>query len=301
PCSHFGRTPPCALNLIKHEFKEVVIAMKDPNPIVAGSGIKLLEEAGIKVKIGLLEAEAKKLNKFYIANILNKKPFITLKLATSIDGKIQDQYGDSKWISSAKSRSDVQLSRALSMAILSSSQSIIMDDARLSIREDEIKLNLSKNYTKFQESLSLKNEIKIILDKDSKLTGYEKIFSTKGDIYIVSLEENELIKKHSNVKFIKAKLTNGQIDLNKLIDSIYKLGINSIFIECGSILATSFLKENLVDELHIYQAPFFLGKLAKNMVGFDDIKISAKKEFILNNVQTFCNDIKVVYTLKNYM
>ncbi|MGL4374564.1 MAG: bifunctional diaminohydroxyphosphoribosylaminopyrimidine deaminase/5-amino-6-(5-phosphoribosylamino)uracil reductase RibD, partial [Turicibacter sp.] len=134
PCSHEGKTPPCAKKLIKHQLAKVVIGMLDPNPLVSGSGVKLLQEAGIEVEIGILEKECKKLNEVFIKYIVQKKPFVVLKSAMSLDGKIATASGESKYITSEAAREQVHEQRHQLSAIMVGVNTIIMDDPQLTCR-----------------------------------------------------------------------------------------------------------------------------------------------------------------------
>ncbi|BBI60651.1 hypothetical protein HSBAA_19570 [Vreelandella sulfidaeris] len=140
PCSHTGRTGPCAVALLEAKVARVVIAMQDPNPQVSGRGIRLLEEAGIEVAVGLLESEARALNPGFIARMTRQRPFVRLKMAMSLDGRTAMGSGESQWITGPEARAQVQRLRARSSAILSGVESIIMDDSRLTLRADQLQL-----------------------------------------------------------------------------------------------------------------------------------------------------------------
>lgn len=258
PCSHYGKTPPCCDLIIEKGFKRVIIAMTDPNPKVAGEGIQRLKEAGIEVINGILEDEAKELNKIFLKDILQKQPYITIKTATTLDGKIATKTGESKWITDEVSRKEVQKLRNQYDSILTSSATVIKDNPSLTCR--------MKNG---------KNPIRIILDTNLSTSKDAKVYNNDGTKIIVIVGEHvsdEKIKKHAqNAEFLKCPLKNNHIDLTKAVNLIYERKIKSILIESGGTLNKAFIEENLPDELIQFIAPKILGdKDGINFVqGFD--------------------------------
>lgn len=246
PCSHYGKTPPCCDLIIEKGFKKVIIAMTDPNPKVAGEGIRRLKEAGIEVINGILEDEAKELNKIFLKDILQKKPYITIKTATTLDGKIATKTGESKWITDEVSRKEVQKLRNQYDSILTSSSTVIKDDPSLTCR--------MKNG---------RNPIRIILDTNLSTSKKAKVYNNDGTKIIIIVGEHvsdEKIKNHTqNAEFIKCPTKNGHIDLKKAISLIYERKIKSILIEAGGTLNKAFIEENLPDELIQFIAPKILG------------------------------------------
>lgn len=253
PCSHWGKTPPCVDLIIEKKIKRVVIAMKDVNPKV--DGIVKLKEAGIEVKIGVLEEEAKFLNRIFIKNMTKKLPYVVLKTATTIDGKIATKTGDSKWITSEESRAEVYRMRKGFDCILTSSNTVIAD-------------NPSMEHT----------GIKCILDKNSLISKDAKILK-QGAIYIATKEN--------------APIKDGQLDLKSVLKDLYKKGVCSVFIECGGTLAGAFLKENLVDEIYQFIAPKILNdNSGMSCFNGDSItKISKSKKLKIYETQIFGPDV----------
>ena len=160
PCSHYGRTPPCAKLLQDSGVSRVVIAMEDPNPSVAGRGITMLQQAGIQVDVGILEAEARALNLGFLSRMEQKKPYVQVKLASSLDGKTALANGESKWITGEAARSDVQTHRAEACAILSTASTVLADDAALNVRAEQ----LSFEYPLDETNAEIRQPIKVILD-----------------------------------------------------------------------------------------------------------------------------------------
>ena len=278
PCSHHGKTPPCADLIIEKGFKKVIIGMEDPNPIVAGRGIKKLQEAGIEVVLDVLKKECEELNRIFLKNIINKKPYITMKSAITFDGKIATNTGNSKWITDEKSRKEVQKIRNYHDAILTSSQTVIMDNPSLTCR--------MKNG---------KNPIRIILDSQLSTSPNSKVYNADGvKVYLLTTKkDNKLYPK--NVEVITVKEKNNHIDLTKAIEILYDKGIKSILVEAGGTLNKVFLEENLIDELILFIAPKILGdKTGINFVeGFNRTELSQCNNLTITKVQKLKNDIMI--------
>ena len=257
PCSHYGKTPPCVDLIIKHKLKTVVFAMKDPNPKV--DGISKLRASGIEVIEGVLEEEAKFLNRVFIKNITQKLPYVVLKTATTMDGKIATITGDSKWITSDESRKEVYRMREEFDCILTSSNTVIADDPKMEVNE---------------------RQTKCILDKDNRTSKDAKIYQ-QGQIYIAN-KDNTLLK-------------NGQLDLRVILEELYKKGISSVFIECGGKLAGAFLKENLIDEIYQFIAPKIVNdNNAKSCFNGDSLeKIADCKKFRIYETCMMGDDVLI--------
>lgn len=216
PCSHFGKTPPCVDLIIKHKLKRVVIGMKDVNPKV--DGITKLKNAGIEVDF-VLEVEARFLNRMFIKTMTEKMPYVVLKTASTMDGKIASKTGSSKWITSETARKEVYRMRKEFDCIMTSSNTVIADNP------------------------SMQHNFKCILDKDLRTPKDAKIYQ-QGEIYIASKENTPLKDK--------------QLDIEAVLKNLYSKGIYSVFVECGGTLAGSMLKDNLIDEVYQFIAPKIL-------------------------------------------
>ncbi len=268
PCSHHGKTPPCADRIIKEGLKKVVIGMQDPNPKVAGSGIKKLNDAGIEVVTDILEGECKKLNEIFIKNIKEKKSFIAVKTASTIDGKIAASSKSSKWITSEKARNKVQQLRNKYDAILTGSGTVLEDDPSLTCRMD-----------------NGRNPVRIIIDSTLKTSPTAKVYNQCGTqvwVAVADFIEDEKIKNYpKHINFIKCPLSNAKkIDLNYLTKKLYENNIYSIMIEAGGLLNGAFIKENLVDKLYLFVAPKILG---------DNAGLSIFDGFNINNIKKCIN------------
>ena len=271
PCSHFGKTPPCAEKIKKMKIKKCVIACLDPNPIVAGRGKKILEEAGIEVVVGVREKEAKELNKVFMKYITEKNPYLFLKCAITLDGKIATNERDSKWITNEKSREKVQFLRHEYMGIMVGINTLINDNPRLTARiENGI------------------NPFRIVVDPHL-CTPLESNFVNMADdnksIIITSKEneKNDKIKEleNKNVKIIYMEGFDFSVD--KILKKIGELKIDSVLLEGGSYLISKAFKENRIDGGEIFIAPKILGGGLPFINGFDFKEI--KDCFHLENVK----------------
>ena len=276
PCSHYGKTPPCADLIIEKGIKAVVYGMKDPNPKVAGKGIRKLKDAGINIIGPVLEKECKKLNEVFFKNHTQRKTFVALKTATTIDGKISTKSGDSKWITSEKSRNEVKKIRKFYDAILTSSSTIIADNPSM----------LHKN--------------KIILDRELK-TDLDFNIYKNGNIYVFYSEDknNTLELKQSkrpDIKYIKTPSDDRKLNISFILKKLYDFGIMSVLVESGGSLNGSFLPH--IDKLYHFIAPKILGDNSGKSC-FDGLitdKISQCTNLKFESSKIFGDDILVIYS-----
>ena len=271
PCSHFGKTPPCAEKIKKMKIKKCVIACLDPNPIVAGRGKKILEEAGIEVVVGVREKEAKELNKVFMKYITEKNPYLFLKCAITLDGKIATNERDSKWITNEKSREKVQFLRHEYMGIMVGINTLINDNPRLTAR---IKNGI--------------NPFRIVVDPHLCTpleSNFVKMADDNKSIIITSKEneKNDKIKEleNKNVKIIY--MEGYDFSVHEILKKIGELKIDSILLEGGSYLISKAFKENRIDGGEIFIAPKILGGGLPFIDGFDFKEI--KDCFHLQNVK----------------
>ena len=266
PCSHYGRTPPCALGLIEAGIVRVVVAMTDPNPVVAGRGIALLRAAGITVETGLLEAAAEALNPGFLTKMRTGRPFVRLKLAASLDGAVALANGDSKWLTGAAAREDVQLFRAQSCAVLSTAETVLQDHALLNVRSEHVTP---------RNDGSLRQPLRVILDSRGRLQGDEPIFSQAGDILLIrqpGLALLPLLSMRADETACQVNYTELGLDpqqrfaLIDILALLSALAVHMLWVEAGGTLAGEFYRQQLIDELVIYQAPMLLGVGSKPML-----------------------------------
>lgn len=267
PCSHHGKTPPCADLIIERGLKKVVIGMQDVNPIVAGNGINKLQKAGIEVISGIMEEECKKLNEIFIKNMTQNKCFIAIKTATTLDGKIATSNGSSKWITSSAAREKVKEIRNCYDAIMTTSSTILADNPTMLHRK------------------------KIILDRKLK-TNLEAPIYKNGEIYLF----NETLDMfEGGVNFIKTPVIANKLDLEFVFERAYELGIKSILIESGGILNGSALK--YTDKIYHFIAPKITGDNSSlscfNFQKINDINNSLN--FKIESIEHFEPDILLTY------
>lgn len=277
PCSHWGKTPPCADLIIEKGFKRVIAGMVDPNPEVAGRGIEKLKKAGIEVITGVLEEECKELNKFFIKNQLEKMPYVTIKAAATLDGVIASASGNSKWITDENSRAYVQKLRNKYDAIITSSKTVMADNPSLTCRMP-----------------NGRNPVRVVIDTNSSASFDSKVYNNDGTRVILVTSKD--IKAPLNIEVIKCPLKNNKIDLKVMLTKLYELKIYSVLTEAGGILNKAFIEENLADDLIQFIAPKILGdKNAKRFVeGFERNQISECNNLNIVSTKKLKNDIMII-------
>jgi diaminohydroxyphosphoribosylaminopyrimidine deaminase / 5-amino-6-(5-phosphoribosylamino)uracil reductase len=289
PCSHTGRTPPCADALIAAGIARVVCASQDPNPKVAGGGIKRLEEAGVAVIVGVLEAEARTLNVGFFSRFERGRPFIRLKLAMSLDARTAAVAGEKAWISGEASRADVQLWRARSSAVLTGAGTVRVDNPRLDVRLD---------YGSW-----VRQPLRIVLDPDLSCDPGSAVFRDGGALVFAA--EDAIARKSvsARVEFVEriegvARAGRG-LDVGRVVERLAVLEINELLVECGPRLAAAFLEADLVDELILYVAPHFLGAQAPPLAALADARsLESLRRFEFREHRLIQDDLRLVLTPK---
>lgn len=295
PCSHFGRTPPCAKGLVEAGVSKVIAAMCDPNPQVAGKGLQILTDAGIESAVGLLEENAEQLNKGFLKRMRTGKPFVQLKLAMSIDGKTAMASGESKWITGAQARADVQQYRAKASAILSTSQTVLADDPSLNVRWEELPLDVKAGYP--QEKL--RQPVRVILDSSHKVRSDFKVFLTESPVWLVGEEDYPLTGFPVFTDYLQLDRNQGETRLQALMAELGKRQINTLWVEAGATLAGALIAENLVDELIIYMAPKLLGDQARDLCHLPNLtQLADAPLWQLQSCEPIGDDLKLIYIRK---
>ena len=257
PCSHYGKTPPCTQMIIKSGIKRVVCAMRDPNPLVRG--IEELRENGIEVEVGLMEAEARKLNEKFIKYTEKKIPFVTVKCAVSLDGKIASNSGDSKWITNEKSRRYAHRLRGEYDAILVGINTVLQDDPGL--RAENENGNEKKDPLRIIVDSTLRTPV------DAKVLSDSNVLIATTEQY--NREKREILEKKAEIWVCG----NQKVDLKELIKKLGREGITSVFIEGGSEVNASAVKEKIVDKFLFFVAPKLItGRNAKGPIGGEGIE-----------------------------
>lgn len=295
PCSHFGRTPPCAKGLVEAGVTKVIAAMCDPNPQVAGKGLQILTDAGIESAVGLLEENAEQLNKGFLKRMRTGKPFVQLKLAMSIDGKTAMASGESKWITGAQARADVQQYRAKASAILSTSQTVLADDPSLNVRWEELPSDVKADYA--QEKL--RQPVRVILDSSHKVRSDFKVFSTESPVWLVGEDDYPLTGFPVFTEYLQLDRNQGETRLQALMSALGKRQINTLWVEAGATLAGALIAENLVDELIIYMAPKLLGDQARDLCHLPNLtQLADAPLWQLQSCEPVGDDLKLIYIRK---
>lgn len=247
PCCHYGRTPPCVARIIKSGVKEVIVGMIDPNPLNNGKGIEILKQNKIKVQVGFLEDKLKRMNEAFIKYITKKIPFITVKVAESLDGRIATRTGDSKWITSDKSRGFAHRARGDFDAIMVGVNTVLRDNPKLDAW-----------FSKSQPT-------KIIVDSQLSTPEKANVFSGSKPVIIATLvstsgqetENRKILSNKANILDIKEK--SGQVNLKDMMRKLASMGITSVLVEGGGMLIGSLFDEGLVDKVMFFISPKIIG------------------------------------------
>ena len=286
PCSHFGRTPPCAKALVEAQVARVVIAMTDPNPNVCGNGISMLQEAGIEVVSEVMAAEAAALNPGFIKRMLTGKPFVRVKLGISVDGKIALQNGVSQWITTPEARRDVQHYRAQSCVVLTGSGTVKADNPSLLVREKEAQFD---DYPLEH----VRQPARVVVDNKSTLSRDFALFNDGNMTFTATSQAHpDTASQH----YLQLDEKDGKLDLHALMLALGDKQFNEVWVEAGPGLAGALLQEGLVDELICYQAPKLLGDKGVSMVNlpaFTALNQSISLSLIEN--RQVGNDIKLIF------
>ena len=251
PCAHHGKTGPCARALIDAGVARVVAAMADPFPEVSGKGFALLEAAGIDVAFGLLEEEARRLNEGYLSRIERGRPFVRLKVASSVDGATAMSSGESRWITGPEARRDVQRLRAMSGAILTGSGTVNADDPSLTVRELDVH----------------GQPLRVVVDSQLGMQPSARMLSLPGTTLLCCIDDDAaaaLRDAGAEVQVFPAT-GDGKVSLPPVLAELAQRGINDLLVEAGPGLAGSILEAGLVDELVIYQSPHIMGSETRRM------------------------------------
>ena len=249
PCTHYGHTPPCTDAVIQSGVRKVVIAMKDPNPDVSGGGAERLQEAGLEVRLGVLEGECQRLNEAFITWVTKGRPFVIMKSAVTLDGKTATAKGDSKWITNEQSRRFAHRIRSWVDAIVVGAGTVLKDDPELTCR-------LAKE---------ARDPVRIIVDSRLRISPEARVFRTnsKAPTWVATLEtapaDKALRLEGAGARIVRVPGRQGNIDIEKLLVALADQNITSLFLEGGMELNTSFLKARLVDKIYLFYAPMIMG------------------------------------------
>ncbi|MEH2919734.1 bifunctional diaminohydroxyphosphoribosylaminopyrimidine deaminase/5-amino-6-(5-phosphoribosylamino)uracil reductase RibD [Samsonia erythrinae] len=289
PCSHQGRTPPCADALIAAGVSRVVAAMQDPNPQVAGRGLHRLQQAGIAVSHGLMMAEAEKVNRGFLKRMRTGFPFVQLKMAASLDGRTAMASGESQWITSSQARQDVQRFRAQSAAILSSSATVLADDPSLTVRWSELDTDTQQRYAE----VDVRQPVRVIVDSQQRVTPQHRVVHQPGETWLARVQADEQAWPQGVEQLMLPRHRAG-VDLVALMMVLGKRQINSVWVEAGASLAGALLNAGVVDELIVYLAPKLLGENARPLCFLPGLnQLSQAPEFDIADVCQVGPDLRL--------
>jgi diaminohydroxyphosphoribosylaminopyrimidine deaminase/5-amino-6-(5-phosphoribosylamino)uracil reductase len=278
PCAHYGRTPPCAKGLVEAGIAQVVVACSDPNPLVAGKGIHILQEAGIQVTTGVCEAEAAVLNRGFLKAMATGLPYVRLKVASSLDGRTAMASGESKWITGPEARRDVQHWRAISGAVITGIDTVLADDCLLNVR----------HLPDLEDISTVVQPKRVILDRQGRLPLDTQILQQPDTVMVMGPFRPEL----AQLGVIQLEIQS----LESLLRTLKDFQIYDVLVEAGATLSSAFLKQALVDELISYVAPTLLGQSARAMFNAEFTHLAEQLRFKLIDVSQVGNDVRLRLT-----
>jgi diaminohydroxyphosphoribosylaminopyrimidine deaminase/5-amino-6-(5-phosphoribosylamino)uracil reductase len=280
PCSHHGRTPPCAEALVKAGVGRVVVAMVDPNPQVAGEGLAQLQQAGIQTDIGLLEKEAHQLNIGFVSRMTCGRPWLRLKIAASLDGKTALNNGVSQWITGPDARRDAHRLRARSCAVLTGIGTVLADDPMLNVREVE----------------TPRQPLRVVVDSGLRMPPTAKML-LEEDVLVVTASNDQAragCLREAGAEVLVLPPLDGRVDLALMLDELGKRGINEITVEAGRGLNGALVRQGLVDEFVIYFAPLLLGDRARGMFDLPElVEMGERLELRIADVGMVGRDVRI--------
>lgn len=297
PCSYYGKTPPCTDALIKSGISRVVFSILDPNPKVSGKGLDILKKSGIIVQYGIMSSQAKSINLGFLKRMKTGLPWIKLKLAVSLDGCTSLEKNKKKWITSIKSRRDVQILRAESDVILSTSQTIISDDPYLNLRWHALPKNIKNIYSEKYA----RQPIRVIIDSKNLVnTNYKITKCEGGPVWLIrNKEDNNKWSKSVKQIILSKYIKNNRsyINLIELMKYLGKQNVNNVLVESGINFSYSLIRMKLVDELVLYQSPKIIGNNFNNLNLLNmrnGIKLNYPLKFRILDLKKIGPDIRII-------
>lgn len=290
PCSHHGRTGPCADALLAAGITRLVVAMRDPNPQVAGQGIARLQSAGVEVVVGVCEQEAKALNPGFIQRMLQDRPWVRLKMAMSLDGRTAMADGTSQWITGPDARAEVQRLRAQSGAIITGIDSILKDDSRLTVRPEQAGFD-------DETSLAAHASWRVVLDTHLRVSDEARVLSDHAPTLIVTCSGDEQRiagLKARGIHVWQQPVGQSRVDLHALAKRLAaELQCNEVLVETGATLAGAWIESGLVDELIVFMAPTLLGSDARPLMTLPLMQMSEQYRLRITDIRAIGHDWKI--------
>ncbi|GAB1235156.1 bifunctional diaminohydroxyphosphoribosylaminopyrimidine deaminase/5-amino-6-(5-phosphoribosylamino)uracil reductase RibD [Ferrigenium sp. UT5] len=285
PCSHHGRTPPCADALIAAGVARVVCAMQDPNPQVAGRGMDNLRAAGITVECGLMEAAARELNIGFVSRMTRGMPFVRSKIAASLDGRTALENGTSQWITGAAARQDVQHWRARSCAVLTGIGTVLADDPQLNVR-----------------IATGRQPLRVVLDSALRMPPSARMLQS-GKVLVCTASQDaarQATLERQGAEVLRLADAAGQVDLPGVLRELARRGINEVLLEAGRTLNGALLQAGLVDEVLLYLAPQLLGDAARGMANLGVLtQLEQRVELVWQEVRHVGQDLRITAKVKH--
>jgi diaminohydroxyphosphoribosylaminopyrimidine deaminase/5-amino-6-(5-phosphoribosylamino)uracil reductase len=284
PCSHHGRTPPCADALVCAGVARVVAAMRDPNPKVAGAGLERLRAAGIDTLDGLLEEQARETNIGFVSRMQRGRPWLRVKVAASLDGRTALANGVSQWITGPLARRDGHRWRARSCAVMAGIGTLLADNPRLTVREVE----------------TSRQPARIVVDRNLRLPPTARVLEGGNVLVFAAVEEQERIRRlaQAGAEVVVLPDAQGKVDLSRMLDELGRREMNEVLAESGNRLNGALLRAGLVDELVLYFAPHLLGDTARGMFDLAELTgLDQRVELRLCDVRRIAEDLRVVARL----
>ncbi|MBS7690869.1 bifunctional diaminohydroxyphosphoribosylaminopyrimidine deaminase/5-amino-6-(5-phosphoribosylamino)uracil reductase RibD [Pseudomonas lalucatii] len=290
PCSHHGRTPPCADALVAAGVARVVAAMQDPNPQVAGNGLARLQQAGIEVLCGVLEGDARVLNGGFIKRMEQGLPLVRVKLAMSLDGRTAMASGESQWITGPAARAAVQRLRARSSVVLSGADTVLADGARLTVRPDELGLG-----AELSALAAARPPLRVLVDGRLRVP-LDVPFFQAGPALVATCaaaaaRERFLEEGH---ELLAVPGSNGHVDLRRLLLALAARGANEVLVEAGPRLAGAFARQGLVDEYRLFVAPKLLGSSARPLLELPLTRMAEAPELRILDIRAVGEDWQII-------
>lgn len=290
PCSHHGRTPPCADALVNAGVARVVAAMQDPNPQVAGSGLLRLMNAGIAVQSGVLDSEARALNAGFVKRMEHGLPFVRVKLAMSLDGRTAMASGESQWITGPDARAAVQRLRAQSSVVLTGADTVLIDNARLTVRPDE--LGLAADVTALAAA---RPPLRVLIDGRLRVPLSASFFQAGPALVAACASQSaQSAYREQGHELLSLPGAAGQVDLQRLLTELGARGANEVLVEAGARLAGAFAQAGLVDEFQIFIAGKFLGSSARPLLDLPLVQMSEALELNITDIRAVGKDWRVI-------
>ncbi len=286
PCSHWGRTPPCALAIVEHKLGRLVAALRDPNPLVAGQGLEIVRRAGIEVTSGVLEKEAWLSNAGFLNRITKGRPWVRMKCAATLDGRTALPDGRSVWITGEEARRDGQYWRAVSGAIVTGIGTVLSDNPRMNVRLPD----------------QVRQPLRVIVDPRMETPSEARILEGEGAIVVVAADHGErrqaLENTGAEIWVLPDPSCARHVDLGKMLERLAERQVNEVHLEAGAGLNGSFLRQDLVDEIVLYQAPCFFGEGLPIAKLANPVTPGAAQRWAVGDIKRIGDDLRLILRRK---